>query len=235
MAGKGGETGDLLMMVLPVRGGRGIPGESGSVTDIPQTALDSALLKGFQRGYMFEVSSFKFGVRSQKDEKKDQNKMMQALYDAHAQLARFTQGIAPTVSMRAPKTPDPKRLEEDGTKTNEAMSCPVEPVSFERPIDSASALLLNYCVTCTTLAGAIMVKRKPAGGPAAGLPYLRLEFIDVLITNMSWSNDEPVKESCTLIARAVNVLYRPQTPDGALGPVMQGFWSRVPGNAESLF
>ena len=72
------------------------------------------------------------------------------------------------------------------------------------------------------------MKRKAAGGASAGEVYLRLDFVGVLITQVGWSNDDPVKETCQFIARAITVNYRPQLSDGTLGDTRHGFWSMLP-------
>jgi hypothetical protein len=75
-----------------------------------------------------------------------------------------------------------------------------------------------------------MIKRKPAGTEAAGEVYLRMDFVGVLVVKVDWSDSDTVKESISLLARSVTVSYRAQLADGTLGPVIQGFWSMVPGD-----
>jgi type VI protein secretion system component Hcp len=105
----------------------------------------------------------------------------------------------------------------------------VQPMSFKRSIDRASISLLQYCINCTTFDSVTLVKRKATGGPAAGEPYLRMDFTGgVLIIEASWSNDEPVTEDCKFISRAISVQYRPQLPDGTLGIIRHGSWSMRP-------
>ena len=226
------ETGDLLMMVL-VNPGSPVAGESSSQTD-----FSNQLLAGFRPNRMFEITNFSFGVETLKDKKTEAEKNeseVAAHLDAIDAAARAHK---PPLNLPRPP-PIVKKLMKalpalTGSPIGEPKACPVKEISFTRPIDVGSNLLMQYCIDCKTLHGAVVVKLKPAGGPSAGQAYLRMEFINVLFTDMTWSNGEPVEERCTFITRAVNVLYRPQLPDGSLGGVKSGFWSRLPSVGERL-
>ena len=100
-------------------------------------------------------------------------------------------------------------------------------------MDTASTLLLHHCIQRTNFDSVALVKRKAAGGQAAGEAYLRLDFQGVMLTQVSWSNDDPVKENYTMIARSITLRYRPQLPGGKLGAACVGFWSMQP-NAREL-
>ncbi len=204
------QGGDLLMMVLPQRGGRPVPGESNTALEPP-----GPLLRGFRKGFTFEITNFKFAIQTTKPDAAAAGKPAPGAGPGRAAAPQHPTAAAPA-------------------KKGEAQSCPVQPITFERPIDAASAALLKHCVDCDTLYGAVVVKRKPAGGSAAGEVYLRMEFIGILFTNIQWANGDIVTESCTFITRSVNVKYRPQLPDGSLGAVINGVWSRIPNRTEEL-
>ena len=208
------DTGDLLMAVYPTMG-QAITGQSSS-----QLTPPSPLLAGFYPGKVFEISNFKFSVQALKEDE-----TQKAIRDSLSGRAEQNPQLNALAKVFAANKP---------ASTGEAQSCPVQPVSFERPIDSASATLLQLCINCKTLYGAVVVKRKPAGGIAAGETYLRMEFIGILITNITMTNSDPVMENTTFISRAVNVKYRPQLPDGSLGAIVNGFWSRMANRGEIL-
>ena len=94
----------------------------------------------------------------------------------------------------------------------------VQPITITRPIDKSSPRLLQYCIDTTSFDSVSVVKRKAAGGPLAGQPYLRLDFAGVLIRDISWSNEEPIKEVTKLISRSITVRYRPSFRTAPLAP-----------------
>jgi hypothetical protein len=73
-----------------------------------------------------------------------------------------------------------------------------------------------------------LIKRRATGGPAAGEVFLRLDFLEALLTDVQWNNNDEVEETCEFICRHVCINYRPQLPDGSLGASVQGYWSMVP-------
>jgi hypothetical protein len=64
------------------------------------------------------------------------------------------------------------------------------------------------------------------------LVYLRIDFYDVLIVEVEWSDDDEVTENCKFICRKVLVQYLPQLPSGSLGGVVRGFWKANPNDTE---
>lgn len=212
MAGSN-ETGDLLMFVAKTQSSL-ISGEG--MSDLTPM---SEMLSGFKVGKFFEISSFQFSIETMK---KDENAKNLALFAKHLG-AQFGAGI-PAALKQAPLKPIDVKVAD----TAEPESCPIQPVSFSRPIDKGSPELMQLCIDSTTVYGAVVVKRKPAGGKAAGEAYLRFEFRGVLFTDVSWDNGESVTEKCSFITRAVTVKYRPQLPDGSLGAIKSGSWSRLP-------
>jgi type VI protein secretion system component Hcp len=213
----GNETGDLLMMVLSDKR-IAIPGESSS-----QTNMRNPLMAGMHAKNMFEITGFSFGVKTIKDDPAT------AAARTYAALAQGLQTVGNQSRIRLPAprliTNLSKEQNSQKDKQAEVKSCPIDEVHFDRPIDKASNTLMQYCIDCKTLHGAVVVKLKPAGGKSAGEAYLRFEFIDILFIAMAWNNGEPIEEHCTFITRAVKVMYRPQLPDGTLGAVVSGAWS----------
>jgi type VI protein secretion system component Hcp len=110
----------------------------------------------------------------------------------------------------------------------------VQPITFTRGIDRTSTVFLHHCIKSESFDSASLVKRKASGGNISGEPYLRLDFSSVLITNVSWSNDEPVQETVQFISRAITVRYRPQLPDGTLGAIIQKFYPMNPQEKEEI-
>jgi type VI protein secretion system component Hcp len=104
----------------------------------------------------------------------------------------------------------------------------LQPVSFTRAIDMSSTQLIQSSIDRVVFDSATLIKRKAAGGRAAGEVFLRLDFYGVLVVGVDWSNDAEVRETCRFICRGTTISYRPQRSDGTLGGTIARFWSMVP-------
>ncbi len=86
-----------------------------------------------------------------------------------------------------------------------------------RRFDQASPVLFQACARSTTFQSISMVKRKTVGGGMLQ-SFLRFDFGNVLITNVSWEDAEVIKETLEFLFRTVTVQYRRQAFDGTLNP-----------------
>jgi type VI protein secretion system component Hcp len=100
-------------------------------------------------------------------------------------------------------------------------------VTIERVIDRASPLLMKAALTPTPFKSATIVKRRSTGGSQTGDAYLRIDYTDVLLTKISWSDGDAVKEKITFIYRKVEVQYRPQDASGKLRAAIQGKYPKA--------
>ncbi len=209
MAGDGGN----ILMKIVAQNNHGVAGETSTL--LPTGRERATMMHDFKQTEMFEIDSFNFSVNVNDDGNapKPGAKPAAALPKGH------------------PKPPEPSSYA--AFRSNKAHKYPVavQPITFKRLVDTTSALLFQHCVNCTSFKSATLVKLKPAGNKAAGAPYLRIDFHGVLLTKVSWSNDEPVSASHEFISRKVRIRYRPQLPDGTLGAVIEGFWNSNPGEA----
>ena len=109
-------------------------------------------------------------------------------------------------------------------------------VQFTKVIDAASPALFEACVNARKFKLVTVVKRLPQGGSMGlslniGLSgislgvtstanpifaFLRLDFSNALITSISWSDGDLVKENITFECRSVKMKYRPQNNDGSI-------------------
>ena len=215
------ESDILIKFVLD---GSPIAGESSTVLDVGTGRNE--LLAGFMAQKMFEVESFTFSVGIE-DDSGDAQKGAGAKGGHAGKGGKAGHGAAPAQGplggFKAWRT---------GHKTK-PYPVSVQPITFTRPIDRASTSLLQHCIKCTSFDFVAIVKRKPAGSEAAGEPYLRMDFVGALIVDVSWTNDDPIKETCKFISRAITVRYRPQLPSGKLGAPRLGFWSMLPWESEA--
>ncbi len=221
-----------LIMKFETKPGQPIEGESLTVLDL----LKGDMTKGFKKGYMFEVESFTFraGVSGEDEDSKNKQKDETAARKQSKEQNRINQTMHVASGAKGPPPP----LLEVGAKptsvgafskwrAGQEAKYPVDisPVEFSRAIDKASTILLQNCIRRVTYDSATLIKRKSAGSRSSGEVYLRFDFTGVMMTRIDWDNDDPIKEKCQFICRAVTVSYRPQLPDGTLGAVVPGFWT----------
>lgn len=207
-----GDSSDLIMKF--VLDSEPIPADS--TTEL--ASLEGAgnpLLAGFRKGCMFEVDRFTFRAGTQDDD---------SAGNTAAQARPVKGGKAQTAGGNQPP------LGYKAWRAGKDVKYPVDlqPVSFTRSVDSASQILIQNCIDCVSYDHATLIKRKAAGGVAAGEVFLRLDFIGVLVTGVEWTDDSLVSETGHFICRSVIISYRPQLPDGTLGAVVSGFWSMLP-------
>lgn len=190
----------------------------------------SRMTKGFDPGKMFELESFSFktglngqdadGVDEKIDKKAAQQdkKMIAWAKKNHMDPAELSKSIKGSGfgKFRTGETFDPYPVD-------------MRPVEFTRPIDRASPVLLQNCIYRRVFKSATLIKRRPTGGPNSGEVFLRFDFTDVLFNSVEWDNEDPVKETCEFVCRAVTIHYLPQLPSGQLGAPVQAFWSARPG------
>jgi len=93
----------------------------------------------------------------------------------------------------------------------------LQPITVSRQMDVMSAALLKECLNCRPLKRVIIVKRKFTGSKDNYEAYLRLEFIDCLLTEVEWDDDEIIKEKVKFVYRELKTQYRPQDMAGNLG------------------
>ncbi len=116
----------------------------------------------------------------------------------------------------------------------------IDSFTFTRVIDSASPVFFSACCNQVSFRSAAMVRRVSVGQlggekrNAAG--FLRMDFKDVLLTSVNWSDGELVTESCTFICKAMRIRYRQQTPDARLQGSFEAFWNpngQISNNSET--
>ena len=112
----------------------------------------------------------------------------------------------------------------------------IQPITFTKPADISSKILIQNCIDCVSYDSATIIKRRPAGTDLAGEIYMRIDFTGVLVIKVDWADeDDYVKETVSFIARGITVSYRPQLNVSTLGPIISGFWSMVPDETQQTF
>jgi type VI protein secretion system component Hcp len=103
----------------------------------------------------------------------------------------------------------------------------VENLTFDRTIDSASPIFFQYCCKQQKFHSAVLCKRLAQGNLGASIPkaYLRIEFTDVTITDISWDDGDLVKETCEFKAQGgMKLTYLKQKSNAALEGASDAEW-----------
>lgn len=205
------QTGDLLMKFVK---GQAIIAEGSSKLD----PTDS-FVADFVAGKFFEVEAFSLGLNVQ-DSEGGNNPLNQAS-SQRASVQPDGTGYRP--SFAAWRDAKNKTLQQ---VAEIAYPVTLEPFSFSRAMDKASPILFQSCCNSVSFESATLVKRKVAGEDNALQGFLRMDFANVLIVGIDWSDDVIVKERCKFICRGVTVQYKRQNSDGSLGAASPATWAR---------
>jgi type VI protein secretion system component Hcp len=102
---------------------------------------------------------------------------------------------------------------------------------FTRVIDGASPIFFQYCSRQMPFESAAIVKRVATGltGGTQRLSeaFMRIDFEDVLLKSIKWSDGELVTETCEFVCSTLKFQYRQQKYGGDLGaPISPAVWNR---------
>ena len=208
---------DTLMMF--VSGGQPISAESMATID----TKDTDMMKGFQVGKFFEIDDFDLGIDLTDTDstatqtttpQNQQGNQQQANVKKSGQFSKWVQGINVTVGHGA---------------NSQLFPVQMKPFGFSRQMDCASPVLFQNCFQTKPFDQAVVVKRKRGvisaidrGTAYVHVPYLRLEFNNVLVVSADWDGGDYMKEKYTFVSRSVVVKYRQQNHDGSKGAVIGG-------------
>ena len=193
----------------------------------------------------FEVSSFDFGISVEDDE------AAKGAQTAHSPLStQATKNTGPSkgsfASWRSATQDQLKDLD---------YPVKVDDFNFTRLIDAASPVFFQKCCEAASFDKVILVKRISTGATGGGSSlldlqvnigplqlsiggasggsrppqaYLRIEFTEVLITKINWTDGDAMQESCTFICKNFKIKYKQQKDDGTLsGVVSPAEWDQT--------
>jgi type VI protein secretion system component Hcp len=192
------------------------------------------MLHGFLHQKFIEIDSFSMSAQvddsSPEEMKKEilrENRRLIADYDKR----KLERKLQP--NEQRPKEKNASEVDQDvKTRQNQAAKgSPVKEINFSRQVDIASKAFATGLKQGHGYKSACLIKRKGAGSKdekgkaTAGDVFLRIEFEQVLVTSIDWSDDEgEIKENCKFICKKIIVKYRPQLPSGKLGSIKTGQW-----------
>ena len=174
-----------------------------------QVEIDSSddLMAGFASDRFFQIEDFSLTV---------------GLDDTESKPVRPEKAAAAS----APKFAK-WRAERTGDGVSTQYQLDVEPVSFSRLMDQGSTELFQACCQSKTFNSCTIIRRLPTGQNGGAKAYLRLDFTDVLITEIDWEDAEQIKEKYKFICRGVKMQFKPQASGGTLGPAIPGVWPKA--------
>ena len=109
--------------------------------------------------------------------------------------------------------------EHDARKTKFKLS--FDSFRFTRVIDGASPLFFQYCSRQKSFKSAAIVKRVSTGLRGGldrqSLAFMRIDFKEVLLKSVKWSDGALVTESCEFVCNSLSFQYRQQQVGGSLG------------------
>ena len=229
------QSSDMFMMLIPNQSS--LPVRAESTTDLLQNcSASNPLLKGFTTGYVFEIESFSFKVGTDGSEAKKGDVGKRDLDEnALKQLAKRKGIDLKELKDLMEKNESSAKGGYQKWRSGEAMDgkypVDIQPVKFAREIDQTSFVLMRNLINGVRYSSGALVKRKAAGTAATGEVFMRLDFVDVVVTGIDWSDNHEVKETVQFICRGITFQYSPQMADGSLGAVVSAQWA-MPDNTQ---
>jgi type VI protein secretion system component Hcp len=201
---------EILMQMIDANGNT-LAAESRTAitTDMDDLALD------YTDGTFFTVDDFAFGMNI--DDKDQTSDGANASGKQGVGAAGIGKTPGPTIDFGKWKSADPKDLK--GFKFPLRM----DQFSLTRRYDRLSPVLFEKCAISESLTSASMLKRKVVGGDLLQT-FLRLDFTDVLITHIEWTDAEVIKETIKFVFRKLTVQYKTQKPSGKLNAAGSVSW-----------
>jgi type VI protein secretion system component Hcp len=208
-------TSDILMMLCKT-GTSGIAAESQAVLGPNDTMLKGDVT--FEKGKFFELDSFTMNINAEASDAAEEKK------NPHVTI---------NVGDASKKASAAGRKIGRNTTWNPGM---LNPVSCTRQADHASPYIFEQCGKASPWSFAAIVRRKVVGGVLKNsdtdsflMSYFRIDFTDVVITELGWSNDdEGIKETFQLVCSKAKVEYRQQMHTGHLATKQfpHGIWQK---------
>jgi type VI protein secretion system component Hcp len=201
------------------------------------------LLDGFRENHFIEIDSF--SMSAQVDDATPAEMRREIMKESHRAIADYEKRSREGKLTPGEKRPQEKKdfeVERDikARVEKQKSASPVKQINFTREFDLTSKEFGGNVVKGQGYQSATLIKRKSSnargdtGQATTGDVYLRIDFTDVLVTSVEWSDEDgEVKESCSFICKKVEIQYRPQLPSGKLGHVVPGKWEYKPPNGSS--
>ncbi len=213
---------DLLMQFL-VTPGAPVPGGSQAAI----RPLDR-LSQGFKPGGYFDLEKFSFDMEL-KDDEGDQTGGAQTGGAQTGGAKAAVPKVGGGKSFIAWRSVKPGADEPDLP-----YRCKPAAFSFSRNIDDASPVLFKHCASKLKFTGAVLIKRGHMDDQKGVLTFLRMEFVDVMLTSIDWSDGDAVKENCRFTFKDVLIKYVRRKQDGTVASTWPCEWHQDPRKPNTL-
>lgn len=216
-----------IMMFFVLKGGNPVYAESALEVDTKDRFMEGFTSASYESySNFFEVSDFQFKLSLNASENKGGNmKKTKEQQDDEIRAAHLKSvGMAPDKD----EYEKWRSADEDEIKK---MKYPINfgGFSFKRVFDAASPIFFLNCANNINFDRAVLVKRLQAtvGSETTAAAYMRVEFTDVQLTQVTWDDGDVVKENCQCKCKKMLVQYKLQNNDGTLSTVVsQASWDQ---------
>jgi type VI protein secretion system component Hcp len=193
------------------------------------------LAANFTAGQFFQIKEFGLGIELKDDEGTKDTAKAKTTADPKSGTSEPDIETLPTTGSR--RSFSRYRSVQPGQSTPDLpYRIKPEACSFSREIDEASPSLFEFCAKRVRLGGAVIIKRGLVGGDAGWVTFLRLEFVNVLLTNMNWGDSTLVSESGSFTFTDMLVQYVQRKTDGTVqGSTLSCEWHKDPNKKQYLF
>ena len=210
-----------ILMKLEVTTGLHIEAECTAIIEAnPKIGAKDELASGFtaqnlaggRRTNYFSIDEFTFPLALiDADDEEDSETRRQRQHEEKLQM--LLEASQEGKGMRARRKTEFTRFMTQGRRTARERSYPadLEQITITKRFDVSSTNIFRLCKDNKTLFGASILKRKPIGDQSLRT-YLRLDFTDVLITDLSWEDGDFVKEQFKFVCRKAEVTYCMEGP-----------------------
>jgi type VI protein secretion system component Hcp len=202
------------------KGGEGKPVPAECATEVT-TDLDD-LVTDYFNGEFFAVDDFRIGLNiedsdraAKKGSEKTASNQRGHSSDEEKKKKKDKSGkFANWYAVDENQIKEWKRMTKTDTKPR-PFQVRMDEFSITRRYDSASPVLFQNCASSISFPSASIVKRKVVGGDMLNA-FLRFDFEDLLITQISFEDAEVMKETIKFRFRKMKIQYKAQQASGKL-------------------
>ncbi len=215
-------TNEVFMRIMnnDGKGGPGKPVPAECATEVT-TDLDDLVFDYFN-GEFFAVDDFRIGMNiedadkasKKSKDKSSSNKLSHSANEEKKGKKDKSGKFEKWWSISKEDFDKWKRMDKSDTKPR-PFQVRMDDLSITRRYDSASPVLFQNCASGISFPKASLVKRKVTGDEMLG-SFLRFDFKDLLIVQISFEDSEIMKETVKFKFRELTVQYKSQKPSGEL-------------------
>lgn len=171
------------------------------------------LAEGFAEGHYFEVTDFDLGLDLRGDEE------LEGKDYVRGQDGKWSKPITKLSNFA-------RWREADGEQLMKIPPYPVAPdvLKFTRYMDKASPILFQYYANRLDFTSATLIKRLVVGSQSQLQTVLRIDLRDVALIDLSWSQDDVIRETCKLEYRKITLSFSVQADNGTLATAVSATW-----------